>query len=109
MVLDTFLFQQSGGASLFLQLVPIFIIFGIFYLLVIAPQRKLQEQTQQQKNDLRNNLKNGDKVVVLDGLLGTVVSVNAKENTVQLQIAPAVKIEVLRTAITGLQDENSEK
>lgn len=98
-----FLFQ--GGGSLLAQFALFLIIFGIFYFLVIVPQRK----NQQKLESMLSNLKSGDKVIALGGLLGTVMSVNTKDNTIQLQIAPSVRVEVVRTAITALQEEKSEK
>ena len=105
MHLDLLLFLQSGSGSAFSGfLVPI-IILGIFFLLVILPQRKQQQKHQ----EMLDNLKSGDKVIALGGLIGTVMSVSAKDNTVQLQIAPSVRVEVVRNAITALQQEKSEK
>lgn len=100
-----FLLFQSGGASSFLvQLVPFVLIFGVFYFLVIVPQRNNQKKLE----EMLNNLKNGDKVIALGGLHATVTSVNKKENTVQLQIAPSVKIEVMRSAVSALRNETNE-
>lgn len=105
MHLDLLLFLQSGSGSAFSGLLVPVIILGIFFLLVILPQRKQQQKHQ----EMLDNLKSGDKVIALGGLIGTVMSVSAKDNTVQLQIAPSVRVEVVRNAITALQQEKSEK
>ncbi|HNG91567.1 MAG TPA: preprotein translocase subunit YajC [Acidobacteriota bacterium] len=105
MHLDLLLFLQSGSGSAFSGLLVPVIILGIFFLLVILPQRKQQQKHQ----EMLDNLKSGDKVIALGGLIGTVMSVSTKDNTVQLQIAPSVRVEVVRNAITALQQEKSEK
>lgn len=105
MHLTLLLFLQSGSGSAFSGLLVPVIILGIFFLLVILPQRKQQQRHQ----EMLDNLKSGDKVIALGGLIGTVMSVSAKDNTVQLQIAPSVRVEVVRNAITALQQEKSEK
>ncbi|HND17921.1 MAG TPA: preprotein translocase subunit YajC, partial [Acidobacteriota bacterium] len=86
MHLDLLLFLQSGSGSAFSGLLVPVIILGIFFLLVILPQRKQQQKHQ----EMLDNLKSGDKVIALGGLIGTVMSVSTKDNTVQLQIAPSV-------------------
>lgn len=105
MHLDLLLFLQSSGGSALSAFLPLIIVIGIFFLLVILPQRKQQQKHQ----EMLDNLKSGDKVIALGGLIGTVMSVSAKDNTVQLQIAPSVRVEVVRNAITALQQEKSEK
>ena len=94
-----FLFLQGGsGAVTFL---PLILIFGIFYFLIIRPQQKKQRLAQQERDQMLNALKSGDKVVTSGGLYGTIVAV--KETTVQLRIAQSVSVEVLRSAIAGPQ------
>lgn len=96
-------FLQQGG--LLIGLLPYVAVIAIFYFLVIVPQRKRQKQTE----EMLNNLKNGDRVVTSGGLLGTVAGINAKENTIQLQIAPSVKVEIVRSAVTALQADKGEQ
>jgi preprotein translocase subunit YajC len=52
-----------------------------------------------------SNLKTGDRVVTSGGIYGTVVSF--RNGTVQLQIASQVKVDVARSAITGMVKEES--
>ncbi|HKV39104.1 MAG TPA: preprotein translocase subunit YajC [Blastocatellia bacterium] len=102
------LFQQGGAPSGnnggILELVlPMGVIFGIFYLLIIRPQQKKQRQVQAEHDKMLDALKPGDKVVTSGGIYGTIIAVKEKENTVQLKIAQSVSIEVLRSAINGMQ------
>jgi preprotein translocase subunit YajC len=99
--------QQAGGAGLTGMLLPMILVFGIFYLLIIRPQQKKQRQAQTEREQLLAGLKAGDKVVTNGGIYGTLIAV--RESTVQLRIAQSVSIEVLRSAITGLQDAESAK
>lgn len=77
-------------------LLPIILIMGIFYVLVIMPTRKRQKQLE----EMLANLSTGDKVVTNGGLIGTVVALT--DTTVTLRVRPdSVKLEFSRSAITG--------
>src|SRR5215467_6197292 len=95
------LLQQDGGGGLTGLLVPMVLIFGIFYFLIIRPQQKKQRQAQAERDELLSSLKPNDKVITSGGIYGTIIAV--RENTVQLKIAQGVSIEVLRSAIAGPQ------
>lgn len=88
----------QGQASAYMQFLPLVLIFGIFYFLLIRPARKRQKQVQQMLDDL----KSGDRVVTSGGLLGTVVEVDRA--TVQVRIADNVKVKITKSAVVGLQD-----
>ena len=81
-----------------LQFLPFVLIFGIFYFLVILPQQRQRRKTQ----DLLANLKTGDRVITSGGIFGTIVGFRDL-NVVQLQVANQVKVEVAKSAITGLE------
>ncbi|MCP3980437.1 MAG: preprotein translocase subunit YajC [bacterium] len=87
---------EGGGMSSILM--PMILIFGIFYFLLIAPERKKQKK----RVEMINNLKPGDKIITNGGIYGTVVGI-ADETMIQVRIADQVKIEVARHAIAGLQ------
>ncbi|HEY7183229.1 MAG TPA: preprotein translocase subunit YajC [Blastocatellia bacterium] len=99
-----FLFQQ---ASPLVTLVPLLLVFGLFYFLIIVPQRKRQRAI----DVMLDNLKSGDKVVTSGGIYGTIVSIRDDKRTMQLKISenPVVRVEVARTAISGLQDATTEE
>jgi len=79
--------------------VPLFL---IWYFLVIMPQSRQRKKTQ----EMLANLKTGDRVLTSGGIYGTIVGF--RENVVQLQVANQVKIDVARSAITGMQPSQSE-
>lgn len=89
-----------GGALT--QLLPFVLIFGVFYFLLIRPQ-----QTQRRKtHDMLANLKTGDRVITSGGLYGTIAGF--RDAVVQLQIANQVKVDVARSAISGLQPDEGD-
>ena len=106
-IFNLILLQGQGGAGILINLMPLVLIFVIFYFLMIVPQRKQQRRVQ----DMLDNLKTGDKVVFGGGIYGTVTIVREDRRTVQVRVAesPSVKIDVARSAITGLQDTFEEK
>src|SRR4051812_17749947 len=93
---------QSGGSSFFFIL-PYLAIFVVFYFLLIPPQQKERKRVEEEARQFRETLKNGDKVVTSGGIYGIVTSV--REDTVQLRIADATKVEILRSAIASRQPE----
>src|SRR5271165_63520 len=97
------LMAQVGGPGGLMAFLPLVIIMGIFYVLLILPAQRRQKKTQ----EMINALKNGDKVVTTGGLFGTIVGIEG--DSVQLRIADQVKVKVLRSAVTGLQPEGKEE
>lgn len=93
---------DPGTGEVLVQFLPFIIIFGIFYLLLILPQQRQRRKTQ----EMLANLKTGDRVVTSGGIYGEVVGF--REGVVQLQIAHQVKIDVARSAISGLQATGEE-
>jgi len=89
----------GGGLA---QLLPFILIFGIFYFLLIRPQQVQRRKTQ----EMLANLKTGDRVLTSGGIYGTIISFH--DNIVQLQVASQVKIDVARSAITGVQTDQAE-
>jgi preprotein translocase subunit YajC len=90
----------AGGAlSQFLLLfAPLF---AIWYFLVIRPQQQQRRKLQA----MLSNLKTGDRVVTSGGIHGTIVSF--RNGVVQLQIANQVRVDVTRSAITGMVAEET--
>jgi preprotein translocase subunit YajC len=80
-----------------ISLVPILLIFVVFWLLLIRPQQKKQKQHQR----LLTELKKGDRVVTNSGMFGIISSVNDEKNIVVLRIADDIKVEFLKSSIAG--------
>ena len=84
-------------------LVPMAIIFGIFYFLVIAPANRQRKKTEL----MLSALKKGDRVITSGGIHGVVQGVES--DVVFLKIADNVKIKVTRSSIASLDKSGSEK
>ena len=96
--------SSSGGAgSMLIQLVPIALVLGIFYFLVIRPQQRERRRREQ----MLASLKKGDRVVTAGGLIGTIV--NVTERRVSLKLGDTVRVECLRSAITGLESDGRDQ
>lgn len=77
---------------------PMIMMFMIFYFVLIRPQQKKQKEARQMVEDL----KEGDTVVTLSGIHGTIKKL--KEDTVMLQIADNVRVKINRSSIGGKKD-----
>ena len=82
--------QQGGGLQMWIFLALIFVVMWFF---MIRPQRKQQKELQA----FRDGLKNGDKVVTIGGIYGTVCDV--KDEYVLIEVSKDVKIRVSKQAL----------
>ena len=87
----------QGAPGLMSNILPIVMMVGVFYLLIIRPQGKKAKELQK----MLNELKKGDKVVTTGGLLGEISGI--KDDEVTLQVQEGVRLRVLRSAVQGLQ------
>jgi preprotein translocase subunit YajC len=87
---------QQPGMNFPLLMLPL--IFLLFYLIVIRPSNKRQEQERQA---LLSGLKKNDRVVTAGGLIGTVVAVKENEDEVTLKVDENsnVRVRVTKTSI----------
>ncbi|MCL1813170.1 MAG: preprotein translocase subunit YajC [Treponema sp.] len=90
---------QQGGSAGLLSLLPIVLIFGVFWFFMIRPQNKQRKETQRMLADLRK----GDRVVTIGGVHGVVQSV--RENSVILKVDENCKIEFTRSAIASMKEK----
>jgi len=90
-----------GGAAApgnpLIQLLPLVLIVGIFYFMMIRPQQKRQKEHQQ----LISAVKPGDLVIMSSGIHGLVQSV--KDKTVMVKVADNVKIEFDKASIGSVE------
>jgi len=89
-------FMMAQGQSAWGSFVPLLIMLGIFYFLLIAPMRKRQKQ----QNQMIEDLKPGDPVLTVGGIYGTIVGI--KDDRLTLRIADQVKVNVAKSSISGL-------
>jgi len=93
----------AHGGSMFGSLLPLILIFVIFYFLLIRPQTKKQKEHQR----MLSQIKKGDKVITSGGIHGIISAV--KDNIVSIKIAENVKIDVSKGNISIVQKEAQEK
>jgi preprotein translocase subunit YajC len=94
--------QPNGAAGLLGSLLPLIIIFAIFYFLLIRPQQKKAKEHRQ----MLENIKKGDKVVTAGGIYGVVESVG--NNTIVLKIAENVKVKFGKGYISSVRAVSDE-
>ena len=76
------------------QFIPLLLIFGIMYFLLIRPQQKKMKEHQAMVTSLRR----GDKIVTAGGMFGKVVKVQ-DEGEVEVEIADGVKVRMVQSTI----------
>ena len=89
----------EGGGSPWLQLVPFALVLAIFYFIILLPMRRKQQKVQA----FLEQLKVGDRIITTGGIYGQVTRLG--EQSVQLQVADKIKIEVAKAAIGGYQGQ----
>lgn len=94
--------QAAGGAGgAFASFIPLILIFAIMYFLLIRPQQKKVKEHQNMVSALRR----GDQVVTQGGILGKVTKVIDDANELELEIAPQVKVRVVRSTIAQVRSK----
>jgi preprotein translocase subunit YajC len=83
----------AGGMNSILGFLPIILIFVVLYFLMILPQQRKQKKHQQ----MLEQIKRGDRVVLSSGIHGIVS--NVKEHTFLVKVAESAEIEVDRSAV----------
>lgn len=92
--------QGWGGAMG--SLIPLLLIFVIFYLLLIRPQQKRAKEHKR----MVENIKKGDKVITSSGLYGVIESIGT--NTVTVKIAENVKVKLVKAHIAAVRPPTEE-
>lgn len=90
---------DGAPVSLWIQLIPFALVLAIFYFIILLPMKRKQQKIQ----EFLDSLKVGDRVITTGGIYGQVTRVG--EQSVQLQIADKIRIEVAKAAIGGYQGQ----
>lgn len=85
---------QSGLTSL----IPMVLIFAVFYFLLLRPQEKRRKEREK----LVSEVKKGEEVLTNSGIYGIVTKVNDGDNNIEIEIAKDVRIKVLKSAIIDI-------
>jgi len=91
--------QAAPKQSPLISLMPIALIFVIFYFLLIRPQKKQQKQHAEMLSELKKN----DEVVTSGGIYGTIV--NIQDGVVTLRVDDNTKMKVQKSSVSRLKKE----
>ena len=107
MISDAFAQSAVGGAGGFsIQgLLPFVLIFIIFYFLLIRPQQKRVKQHKL----MVTNLKRGNKVLTAGGIFGVVSKAIEGSETVSVEIASGITVEIARSMISEVRGDEKIK
>jgi len=93
------LFQSGAGGFTFL--LPMILVFGVFYLLLIRPQQRKQRELQA----TISQLKAGDRVITTGGVVGKITEV--RDTSFLIRSAEKTILEIARTAVAGVDAEEN--
>jgi len=93
---------MNQAAGPLMNLMPIILIFVVFYFLLIRPQKKTQDEHKKMVAGLKKN----DEVITAGGIHGTIV--NVKDHTVTLKVDDNVKVEVQKSSISTMKRKAGE-
>jgi len=92
---------EGGGGGSLLGMLPMFVmLFLVFWFMIIRPQKKQQDQ----RKAMLEAIKRGDRIVTAGGLFATVKDV--KQDRVVATIAEGIKVEISKSAISGVVEED---
>ncbi len=97
--------QQGGAMGILNMLLPFILIFGIFYFLVILPQKKQMKK----HNEMLNQLKKGDTVMMSNGIQGRITEVKDNELKVEICSNPKVVITVQKSVVSSVIAQGTEE
>jgi preprotein translocase subunit YajC len=90
----------AGAGSAFASFIPLILIFGIMYFLLIRPQQKKMKEHKAMVEALRR----GDQVLTQGGIIGKVTKVQ-EDGSVEVEIAENVKVKILRHTIVQVMNK----
>jgi len=89
----------QGGLGALGGFIPMLLIIGVFYMLLIRPQQKRQRELQQTISEL----KAGDRIVTTGGLIGVITTV--RDTSFLIRSADKSILEIARSAVAGIAEE----
>lgn len=94
---------QSGAAapSTFMSLLPMILLFVVFYLLLIRPQQKRQKEHR----NMVAGLATGDEVVTMGGILGKITKV--EDNFVTIEVAKGIELRLQRASVQAMMPKGT--
>ncbi len=104
-MIDTALAQAGagGGPPALVSFLPLILVFGVFYFLLIRPQQQKAKEHQAVLDALKRN----DEIVTGGGLYGKVVAIS--EDIVTVEVAPKIQVRVSRPTISHVVTADRDK
>ena len=90
---------QSGLTSL----IPMVLIFAVFYFLLLRPQEKRRKEREKLVSEVK-----GEEVLTNSGIYGIVTKVSENDNNIEIEIAKDVRIKALKSAIVDITSRTKE-
>ena len=88
----------GGGSDFIVQLVPILLMFVIFYVLLLRPQ----QQRAKVHREMVANIRRGDTVVTAGGIIGKVTKVR-DEIEIEVEIAENTRVRVIKGTVAEVR------
>jgi len=89
----------EGGSNMWPMIIFLVLIFGLFYFVMVRPQRKRQKEHQTMVQELRK----GDKVVTAGGIYGTIESLS--EDSIVIKVESGATLRVARGSVIGRREK----
>lgn len=98
--------QESQNGNPLIAFLPLILIGGVFYFLLIRPQQRRSKQQQA----LVRSVEVGDEIVTTGGIFGTIVHIDDEDDIITLEIAPGTTIRMVRGGVGRriIEDEDYE-
>lgn len=95
--------QTPGAGNPLISLLPLILIFIIFYVILILPQSRYEKK----RKEMLANLKKGDRIVTTGGIIGVIQKIDG--DVVTLKIAENVNIKIEKQAVRGVLESSQEE
>lgn len=92
-----------GEPSALGSFLPIVVLLGVMYFLLIRPQQKKYKQHV----SMIQSIGKGDKIVTSGGIIGEVVKVDAEKDQLTVKIADGVQVDVVRSTVSSVLESKS--
>ncbi|NLM18617.1 MAG: preprotein translocase subunit YajC [Clostridiaceae bacterium] len=96
---------QPGGGSLIMSLLPMILIFGLMYLIMIRPKKREEQKMKDQINAMRV----GDSVITVGGVVGKIMNITDDEITIATSVANTMMTFKKQAISTVVQSEENRK
>jgi preprotein translocase subunit YajC len=97
--------KQPPSGSIFSSIIPIILMFGVLYLFLFRGQRKQERK----RKDMINEMKKGDRVMTIGGMIARVVSIEGDEVVLKIDESANVKATYSKKSIQEVLDRDEKK